>query len=380
VNYTGDPTLLANATAYVHAIMHPDDDTLPRLECPRLDEARYNHLQPKEGWWTSEKKKRHYFFALNIRQKVHLLPRLMGSIVEAVRFLGPQRCVVSVVEGNSDDGTYEVLRILQDNVETLGARFHLRRSTLDPGLGNRVALLARLRNAALAPLLDHADDFHHADDDAAVIFLNDVAACADDILELVLQRRRLGADMTCAMDWTYVGPDPTFYDVWIARTMGGDTFFEIPPNGSWDQAWNLFWNAPAEQARLHAHQPFQVFSCWNGAAAIAARPLLERRVAFRSPLPGECFQGEPQLFCKDMWHVGFSKIAVVPSVNLEYDDDAGRKIKALKGFTGQSTLDEDESYRIEWRPDPPEKVKCMPADYARQEWRPWDETLEITVS
>jgi alpha-1,3-mannosyltransferase len=42
------------------------------------------------------------------------------------------------------------------------------------------------------------------------------------------------------MDWTYVGENPAFYDVWIARSMKGDTFFIIPEDGSWDYAWNLF--------------------------------------------------------------------------------------------------------------------------------------------
>jgi alpha-1,3-mannosyltransferase len=38
------------------------------------------------------------------------------------------------------------------------------------------------------------------------------------------------------MDWTYVGDDPTFYNVWIARGMTGDSFFEVLATGSWDGA------------------------------------------------------------------------------------------------------------------------------------------------
>ena len=93
---------------------------------------------------------------------------------------------------------------------------------------------------------------------------------------------------------------------------------------------------------------------------------------FRAAREGECHQGEPQLFCKDLWYAGHGKVAVVPSVNLEYDDAHAKQIKALKGYTSQWTGDEEAG--IEWKGSPPEKVKCM-AGYANQEWRPWDEAL-----
>ncbi|MBE3041326.1 hypothetical protein IMZ48_01820, partial [Candidatus Bathyarchaeota archaeon] len=89
---------------------------------------------------------------------------------------------------------------------------------------------------------------------------------------------------------------------------------------------------------------------------------------------GECFQGEPQLFCKDLWHAGHGKIAVVPSVNLEYDDEHATQIKGLKGYTSQWTEKETDGLTIEWKDSPPEKVKCM-GSYEKQEWRPWDEGL-----
>ncbi|KAB2100106.1 hypothetical protein AG0111_0g11695 [Alternaria gaisen] len=67
------------------------------------------------------------------------------------------------------------------------------------------------------------------------MFSNDGALCMEDLLELIHQRTLQGADQTCAMDWTYVGDHPTFYDVWIARGMTGDSFLEIPASGSWDR-------------------------------------------------------------------------------------------------------------------------------------------------
>ncbi|KAF9882403.1 alpha-1, 3-mannosyltransferase CMT1 [Colletotrichum karsti] len=364
----GDPEKLESAKKYIKSILDPDDKSLPRLDCPRLDSQRYEYLNPNLSY-----QKRRFFFALNIRQKVELLPRLMGSIIEAIRFLGVENCALSVVEGNSNDGTYEVFKSLGPEMKRLGIDYHFQRSDLDPGAGERIPRLAELRNLALLPLLQRSK--HYASD-ATVLFLNDVALCAEDILELAHQRLRLGADMTCAMDWTYVGADPTFYDVWISRTIAGDSFFNIPADGNWNSAWNIFWNEPTTQTLFSAHRPFQVFSCWNGAVAITARPLLDRLIRFRAHGEGECFQGEPSLFCKDMWNNGFGKIAVVPSVNLEYSDEAGRKIKAAKGYTSQwATDDEDSKPKLEWKNEPPEKVKCIPS-YEKQTWEPWNQGLE----
>lgn len=57
--------------------------------------------------------KRKYILTLNLYQYVDILPRLMDSVVEAIKFLRPRYCGVSVVEGNPDDGTLEVLELLQ---------------------------------------------------------------------------------------------------------------------------------------------------------------------------------------------------------------------------------------------------------------------------
>ena len=198
----------------------------------------------------------------------------------------------------------------------------------------------------------------------------------EDILELVHQRQHQKADMTCAMDWTFVGPDPTFYDVWIARGMNGDSFFNIPPDGNWNSAWNIFWNNPTAQQRQRAGQPFQVFSCWNGAVALTAKPLIEDEIRFRGSHEDECFQGEPKIFAKEMWYHGYGKIAVIPSVNLEYSDEAAKKIKSQKGYVSKwvEKVEPNQGLRVEWDPTPPDKVKCIPS-YDNQTWLLWDEAL-----
>lgn len=223
---------------FVQAIFDPADTIFQRLECPMpTDLARYNTLKPSAETTSSDSIK--FFFALDLTQCVDLLPRLIGSVVETIRFLGPENCVLSIVEGNSDDGTAEVLEAITAEIEGLGTEYYFQTSNIDPKAktssegetGGRIVSLAQLRNMALQPMLD---DKRRYKSNATVIFLNDVAICMEDILELVYQRTFLGADMTCAMDWTYLGTHPTFYDVWISRTMSGESFFRIPEDKSWD--------------------------------------------------------------------------------------------------------------------------------------------------
>lgn len=307
-----------------------------------------------------------------MRNCLELLPRLLGSIVEAIRFLGPHRCALSIVEGNSPDGTSDVLSALGPFLHDVGVAYFYNSSKINPTKGSRIGKLAQLRNLALNPLYKGEVN---AAEDTTVLFINDVAACAEDILELALQRRNLNADMTCAMDWTFVGPDPTFYDIWIARTIHGDSFFEVGANGNWNSAWNLFWNAPETRSRYNAQLPFQVFACWNGATAFTAAPLFHG-LRFRDVNSDkkECFQGEPQLFCKDLWSRGYRKIAVVPTVNLEYSDEKGADIKRLKGYVSEKVKKEEDANGIEWVFDPPGEVRCMP-NWENQSWRAWNETL-----
>jgi alpha-1,3-mannosyltransferase len=343
--------------------MDPEDTTFPRLECPRIEHQRYEYLKEyrKAGSSSSQR----FYFALDLHQNADILPRLMGSIVEVIRFLGPAKCTLSIVEGGSDDGTFEILKTLRTNLAEAGVTYHFVSSPIDTRVGDRIEKLAELRNLALEPLVQSK----HLEG-TTVAFLNDVAICPDDILELVHQLIVQDADMTCAMDWAYVGQDPTFYDVWIARDSRGESFFNIPPDGNWNSAWNLFWDNGPTQDRYNAHLPFQVFACWNGAVSFKAEALA--KVKFRRSREGECVFGEPTLFCKDMWLQGYGKIAVVPSVNLVYYDDQARKIKALKGFVSSLVAGDEEAKKIQWEDKPPEKVKCIP-NYENQGWVPWDQ-------
>lgn len=371
---SGNTTMLEMAPSYIKAIMTPEDTSFPRLACPAPTGDRYLYLKASSANVTRGPTLRpKYFFALDLHQCASLLPRLIGSVIESIRFLGPQNCALSVIEGRSDDGTFEILFSLRKEMERIGVEYYFNSSDINPTVGDRIKALAELRNQALQPLLDHADKVAPKNT-TTVIFMNDVALCMEDILELIHQRQYQNADMTCAMDWTYVGPDPTFYDVWIARGMNGDTFFNVPEDGNWNSAWNIFWNNPSAHERQRTGKPFQVFSCWNGATTFTAEPFLESKIRFRTSYEHECPQGEPKTWCTEMWHLGYGKIAVIPSVNLGYSDEAAEKIKAAKGYVSRFVGPDKGEERITWETTPPSTVKCMPS-YQNQTWLPWEEQL-----
>ncbi|KAL8964246.1 MAG: hypothetical protein Q9183_004589, partial [Haloplaca sp. 2 TL-2023] len=192
-------TLLEAAPPYIAAIVTPNDTTFPRLDCPPPDGDRYDYLRGGEE--EDQELDRHgieatlkYFFALDLHQCVALLPRLLGSIVEAIEFLGPKNCALSVVEGRSDDGTFETLLLLREEMDRIGVKYFFQTNEIDPHKsGDRIKALAELRNQALQPLVGlHLG----TNTDVTVVLLNDVAICREDILELIHQRRRQNADMT----------------------------------------------------------------------------------------------------------------------------------------------------------------------------------------
>lgn len=172
---------------YIKAIFDPNDTSTDRLSCPDFNIDRYAHLQVPAG----EHRKK-YFFALNLRKCADLLPRLMGSIIEVMKFLGPQHTVLSIVEGNSDDDTLEILSAMEAELADLGVRYYLRRDRLNPVAGeDRIGNLALLRSMAVEPLRNSRNESALSlempgadltfDDNAVVVFLNDVAACPEDI-------------------------------------------------------------------------------------------------------------------------------------------------------------------------------------------------------
>lgn len=360
---SGDPKMKAEEVSkYIHSIMnYKDNSTFPRLTCPTSIGARYNMLRPGHRIGHNDKIK--YFFALDLHDSIKILPRLMSSIVETMRYLGPEYCALSVVEGRSEDGTYEVLAALKKEIEAMGAEFYLNTSPLNPlGPGaDRIALLSELRNMALEPLHDRRYSKMYASD-AIVVFINDIAICPEDILELVHQHVSQGAHMTCAFDWIFFGD--TFYDVWVSRSMSGNTFFNIPQDASWAYKDGLFWDDPPSKKRYEALLPLQVYSCWGGMVTLDAAPFAQKQLRFRSSEEGECYMGEPTLLAKDMWKQNLGKILAVPTVNVAYADEEAARTKARRGYVSDhidSLTDKPkEGELVEWQNTPPGMLKCLP--------------------
>lgn len=174
---------------YLNAILDPHDDHFGRLECPRPLRNRYRGLRRRRNLASrfEESPPKRYFFALNLYQCIHVLPRLMASVIEAIRFLRPEDCVLSIVGGRSDDGTTEVLNTLRYQLKDMNLTYYFSTSDIDPlKYGNdRIMELAKLRNLALDPLI-HQPELYSLD--TTVVFLNDVSICVDDILELIYQK------------------------------------------------------------------------------------------------------------------------------------------------------------------------------------------------
>ncbi|OAF99010.1 uncharacterized protein CC84DRAFT_1169730 [Paraphaeosphaeria sporulosa] len=371
----GNPDLLKVVPSYTKAIFDPHDNTFERLDCPltaSLSE-RYAYLQTPPS-----SSRRKYFFALDLYQIADILPQLMGSIMQAISFLGPHNCVLSIVEGRSTDGTYEILRSLAPQLEALGVPYFLQESGLSPQRANpeRIVLLAELRNLALRDLYERPDSYAP---DTTIVFSNDVYMCAEDILETVHQRLFQKAHMTCGMDWANSSnPElPRLYDTWIARSMTGDTFYK--DMFDWDKGF--FPDDPATLARWNKSLPVQVFSCWNGIVAITAEPFMDGTLRFRGvegadreKKDEECYQGEPNHLTKDMWYLGYSRIATIPTITTAYTYWDARSTRERRGSVAQHVLllNGTAEETITWQKEPPRQFHCIPAG-RDPEWVPWDQ-------
>jgi hypothetical protein len=186
-----DENRLAMVDPYIEAIMDTKIKTFPRLHCPRPRKERYEILRRKRNFasrWDTPP--RRWFFALNLYQCSYVLPRLLASTVEAIRFLRPEDCVLSIVGGRSDDGTTEILTKLRHEMEAMNVTYYFSTSDIDPmkGGNDRITELASLRNQVLDPLIRQPELYDERD--TTVVFLNDVSICTDDILELIYQKVR----------------------------------------------------------------------------------------------------------------------------------------------------------------------------------------------
>ncbi|KAJ5161561.1 hypothetical protein N7492_006953 [Penicillium capsulatum] len=353
---------------FVCSIINHDMEDSAQLLCGLTISPRYQPLLVPEK--TLARPKIRYFFALDLHQSVHIIIPLIGSVIEAIRYLGPRNCALSIVEGRSTDGTAEILADLKTELDHLGIIYFFSRSDINPLAEgeNRIYRLAQLRNMAIAPLLDERSRrLNLADPAPTIVFINDVVLCAEDILELIYQKQVQGASVACAFDWTSVG---TIYDIWVSRDMAGDLFFHIPPNGvGWDN-WNPFSHHPPSQDRFSNNLPIQVYACWGGMITVDSTPFLQKKIHFRASNEGECFMPEPMTLAKDLWTIGMGRLLAAPTVNVAYSYKDAQMIKRQRGYVHRIVEDPSQysliNETIRWE-GPPEKLKCMNA-WDNQTW------------
>ncbi|KAJ5758917.1 hypothetical protein N7520_006073 [Penicillium odoratum] len=365
---------------YIHSILDFRDNwPFERVSCPGDIGDRYQNLRD-----TEDSNQVRYFFALNLYGAVDALPRLMSSILETVKHLGPSHCAISIVDDGSEDGTWEVLEALTPWLDDLGVQYFLTTSGQSSSLDNGgQKSLADLRNQVLRPLKAKGVEPRALasaySPDAVVIFLDNVVVCPEDILELVFQHVNQGAQMTCAFDWILDGS--VFYDVWESRSLTGNTFFEIAlaSNGTLIRSDDMFFDDQDSKRRYDMFQPLQVYSCWGGMATLNAVSFAEDTIRFRpaEQSDADCYTGEPMLLAKDLFNQDLGKILAVPSVNVAYSDNEATKTKQTRGYVrdrvnaSKPTLDEEEM--VQWQQAPPDMIKCL-AQSDQLAWTEWTQS------
>lgn len=209
--------LLDGATERIATVYRKHNTQAPKAifaypALTRPQEERYHHLRK-----TGQK----YMFTAITRQVADQLPDLINALVVLVHYLGPTAVSFSILEGPSDDLTAvvldDVLRPLLLSLHIPATQINIVTNSpkIDFNQGNRIEILADLRNQALAPLWNGSDIGRDVD---AVISFNDVYLKAEHVLEVLHQHVRNQAGITTAWDW-YEREPAYFYDVWVARTV-----------------------------------------------------------------------------------------------------------------------------------------------------------------
>jgi hypothetical protein len=289
----------------------------------------------------------------------------------------------------------QLLRALNVRAESLSGH-------TGPRPTGRIAYLSHLRNVALRPLLRMAADpserpFSH------VLYLNDVFYCARGVVEMLWHVRATpraaaaddardgdggdgagagagggggggggggdgdgapyayAADMSCSVDYT---SGLNLYDKWAGHDILGFALLNTEPFAR---------HGPSSAAYGRA-EPFQVTTCWNGMAAFRADAVVDKGLRFRRAVPLECAASECDLFCRDMWSVGFGRIVMVPRNKVAYSLQHFAMVRAtLRAEGGAALRWSTAAVEIGWRAEAPAMLECCPIGNAsaahKVDWR-----------
>lgn len=320
-----------------------------------------------------------YFIAVNFFNSSDVLSGFVPELKRLLETLGPQHCYVSVWENGSSDGTQGMLRSLKLDLDAMGVGNRIIISDVsivdlcvEAGLkkcsektfkngvrhtkaSTRIQMMALLRNKPLAPLYRHLGEnkarliqklYPQLQDEpkkidrakTMVIYFNDIWFSHTDVVQLV-NTRKMDYDLACAVDFH---PFAKLYDLWVLRDINGLVLNPWYPY-FWDDksAWDVYYG-----------RPVRVYSCWNGLVVFDAtvlgtsnqtgagirfrkwRPLekraptpvkkhlskAEKEVFDKSVFDDDnCSVSECQLFSKDLWDAGRTRIYVNPAVKIDYN-------------------------------------------------------------
>jgi len=256
----------------------------------------------------------------------------LRSIALTPQVIGPHNVHVSIYENGSTDRTVELIGHLAWLLDSLGATFTVHAAgdseQSHKEEGHRIHVLAALRNKLIAPLRD--PDVVANSPFRTVLFMNDIQFCITDVLEVLLQKRMQRADMACAIDYNW--DPPRFYDQWVTRTMDGFTLY-AKKDWETNPMPTPFPKLPTEQSRYRELLPIQMYSCWNGIAAISAKAFLpphniEFRTSHDTSKHSECL-----LVCVDLWKQKLGRIVMAPRARVAYtvgDYNSAKKTGELK--------------------------------------------------
>lgn len=178
---TSDPALAQPLSDLYHQFtLHGPSQPIPEAvyldpELTASQRTRYAHLQflptrpstlnSQNGNRVGEEEiKYKYMIQTQTRQISSQLPDLLNTLYILTTFLGSAHVSFSILEGPSTDCTPDVLEgvllpmLLGLGVARSDIRLETRERELDFGAGNRVEILAGLRNRAMSPLWDDFED------------------------------------------------------------------------------------------------------------------------------------------------------------------------------------------------------------------------------
>ncbi len=178
---------------------------------------------------------RKYFMAINLHDNQEILPQMLGNLIELITFIPPKNLYLSIFESGSNDDTKSILKTFSSLLDPLEIKYNIFTSPLaKTSQMNRIEYLAYVRNLALEPLFKEIEvlnlDSKYIEKGVsydAVVFLNDIFYCVNDILELLYQQALNNAHMVSGID--YDAPDgrnPYFYGYYYLFRYMGSSFNE----------------------------------------------------------------------------------------------------------------------------------------------------------